>query len=94
MLATEKITTPRGKRLSYLVEALSLSGYSGSPVMAFRLHIETHFGGGMGEPVQGNSTNVENPGRPSLLGIDWGHFRAGLEADRVAPVGGVDQAAG
>ncbi len=78
MLATEKITTPRGKQLSYLVEALSLSGYSGSPVMAFRLHIETHFGGGigvsMGEPVQGNSINVGNPGKPSLLGIDWGHF--------------------
>jgi len=79
MLATEEIQTERGKQLSYLVEALSLSGYSGSPVLVFRLHIETHFGGGigvsMGEPVEANSINVGNPGRPSLLGIDWGHFR-------------------
>jgi hypothetical protein len=78
MLATEEITTPRGNQLSYLVEALSLSGYSGSPVLAFRLHIENHFGGGisvsLGEPVQSNFITAGNPGRPSLLGIDWGHF--------------------
>ena len=78
MLATEEIRTPRGKQLSYLVEALSLSGYSGSPVFIFRMHIESEFGGGigvsMGEPVRANRITVGNPGKPFLLGIDWGHF--------------------
>jgi Trypsin-like peptidase domain len=78
MLATEEIQTRRGEQLSYLVEAVSLSGYSGSPVLVFRMHLEGHWGGGvavsMGQPSTTGPYFVGEPGRPSLLGIDWGHF--------------------
>jgi hypothetical protein len=64
---------------SFVVEALSLAGYSGSPVLAFRLQLETPFMGGIrlsvGEPrdrtLQGQQGQ---PGEPVLLGIDWGHI--------------------
>lgn len=44
MRGTQRVATSRHiDQESFVVEALSLSGYSGSPVLAFRLHLETPF---------------------------------------------------
>jgi hypothetical protein len=63
---------------SFMVEALSVSGYSGSPVAIYRLHLETPFGGGvrlsMGEPGERRlQAQQGTAGTPALLGITWGH---------------------
>lgn len=89
MLATEKIETGRNRQLSYLVEALSLSGFSGSPVLVFRMHLEHRFDGSIGvsigSPQETNFITAGTPGEPSLLGVDWGHFR---DHQRVMDSGG------
>lgn len=80
MGGTAKLRTPRQiDQESFVVEALSLAGYSGSPVVAFRLQLETPFGGGVrlsvGEPSDRPlSVQQGTPGTPALLGIDWGHI--------------------
>jgi hypothetical protein len=66
-------------QLSFLVELLSRSGYSGSPVIVFRLQLETPFGGGVrlgiGEPADRRlASQVGTAGQPVLLGINWGHL--------------------
>jgi hypothetical protein len=63
---------------SFMVEALSVSGYSGSAVVVYRLHLETLFGGGvrlaMGEPSDRRlQAQAGRAGTPALLGITWGH---------------------
>jgi hypothetical protein len=49
-------------QLSFLVEARSLSGYSGSPVFVYRVP----------NTAYGPSRGIVNP---RLLGVDWGHLR-------------------
>jgi hypothetical protein len=66
-------------QLSYLVEVLSRSGYSGAPVIVFRLQVESTFRGNVrlaiGEPRDRNlSSQVGARGTPLLLGINWGHL--------------------
>lgn len=66
-------------QVSYLVEVLSKSGYSGSPVVAFRLQLEAPFAGGIrlsiGEPSDRPLKGQQgSPGTPRLLGINWGHL--------------------
>ncbi len=46
---------------SFLVEARSLSGYSGSPVFVYRMS----YGAVLGAP--------QGVAQPKLLGVDWGH---------------------
>jgi hypothetical protein len=63
---------------SFMVEALSLSGFSGSPVAAFRMHLQqSSFGGAitvaMGEPASRADFQQGTTGTPALLGITWGH---------------------
>ena len=65
-------------QLSYLVEVLSRTGYSGSPVIVFRLQLETpHMGGvriAIGEPRDRTlKGQFGMAGQPTLLGINWGH---------------------
>ena len=72
----QMIDTPRGvAQESFVVEALSLKGYSGSPVLIYDVHSESLFGGGerkrMSAPRSGGRTSAG----PLLLGIDWGHLR-------------------
>jgi hypothetical protein len=65
-------------QLSYLVEVLSRSGYSGSPAIVFRLQLEIpHVGGpqlSIGEPRPRAKSQAGTPGEPVLLGINWGHL--------------------
>jgi len=77
---TETIQTERGCQESYLVEALSLNGYSGSPVIAFGMQFQMDQQGsvslaygppGASNPIPGYPGK---PGPPLLLGIVWGHF--------------------
>jgi hypothetical protein len=65
-------------QLSFLVEVLSRSGYSGSPAIVFRLQLETPFGGGVRLSIGAPSdrplqSQVGTAGQPLLLGINWGH---------------------
>jgi hypothetical protein len=61
----ERITHPRGfEQESFLIEARSLSGYSGSPVF---LYIPPYDWRGQ---LHGTGTDVRHV---ALLGIDWGH---------------------
>ena len=67
------------EQLSYLVEILSRSGYSGSPVIVFRLQLETPYMGGVrigiGEPRDRPlKAQFGTSGSPTLLGINWGHI--------------------
>lgn len=56
---------------SFLIEARSLSGFSGSPVFLFVPPFSPRFlSGSFGPDERGLSTEVHT----GLLGIDWGHF--------------------
>lgn len=60
---------------SFLIEARSLSGFSGSPVMLYIPPFSNRFVGGDFEGgVQQDTTTM------ALLGIDWGSLRLGDEA--------------
>lgn len=82
-IAAPPVKVRNGKRgidqLSYLVEVLSRSGYSGSPAIVFRMQLVTPFMGGVrlsvGEPRDRHlSAQQGMPGSPVLLGINWGHL--------------------
>jgi hypothetical protein len=82
MQGTAPVPTERGiDQESFLVEALSIPGYSGSPVVAFKLHLEQNrvTGGislAVGDPrgTSFGSIRSGSPDLPVLLGIDWGHI--------------------
>jgi hypothetical protein len=81
MGGTEVVPNGRGEgQRSYLVEALSLNGYSGSPVIAFGMQFQMDKKRGIslayGPPGASNPipSYPGKPGPPLLLGIVWGHF--------------------
>ncbi len=61
---------------SFLVEARSLSGFSGSPVMLYIPPFSHRFRGGKFEPGDGLDTSTTT----GLLGVDWGNMHLGDEA--------------
>lgn len=86
MLPYEPVEHPRGTLVdSFLIEARSLSGYSGSPVFVY-IGGPRHFRWHESRGLQGH------PGPDwgfSLLGIDWGHqadYAKVLEPDSDTPV--------
>jgi hypothetical protein len=84
MMPFEPVRHPRGTLVeSFLVEARSLSGYSGSPVFAYIGSEQRYF--------DWDDSQGEHPPVPAgrariyLLGVDWGHdadYKAVLESDR------------
>jgi hypothetical protein len=95
MLPREKIRHPRGTLVdSFLVEARSLSGYSGSPVFLYR-QPGTPRSWTPVEDASGSAQSVQvglsRHGVMNLMGIDWGHdpdYKPVLEADRETRVSG------
>ena len=66
MYPAEPVPSPTGiTQESFLVEARSLSGYSGSPVIVYNI------AGGIATPYKGL---LDRP-RQALLGVDWCHLR-------------------
>jgi len=64
LLPSEPIPHPSGiRQQSFLVEARSLSGYSGSPVFSCTEGFGVLFSG-----------SARQTGDPPLLGVDWGHL--------------------
>jgi hypothetical protein len=79
MQQPQQVPTDRGiSQESFLVEMLSLSGYSGSPALAFRMHMVQPFIGEpkltVGPPRDPSGFKYRSSGLPALLGIDWGHI--------------------
>jgi hypothetical protein len=70
MLPAERIRQPERDhdQLSYLVEVLSVSGFSGSPVFA------TVRAGARRRGPQGQTINLLSDAGPFLIGVDWGHL--------------------
>ncbi|MFF0267894.1 trypsin-like peptidase domain-containing protein [Kribbella sp. NPDC004536] len=95
MLPSEKILHPRGTLVdSFLVEARSLSGYSGSPVFLNRQPgspYRMEWDEDAPEPGQALRSAPGRRGVIGFIGIDWGHdadYRPVLEPDRVTRVPG------
>jgi hypothetical protein len=64
-------------QLSFLVEARSLNGYSGSPVYIYREMTSW----------AGSTLQVDEP---RLLGVDWGHLKASSSTEHVVTWFGLD----
>ena len=89
MLPYEPLEHPRGTLVdSFLIEARSLSGYSGSPVFVFVMPYTFR-------DMEWNESEGPHRAREtraamlSLLGIDWGHnadFKPVLESDKRTPL--------
>src|SRR5690606_32765811 len=68
---------------SFLIEARSLSGFSGSPVFLYVPPFSPRFKTGGFEPDDHGFRSEVSTG---LLGVDWGSFRLG---DEVSPNTGI-----
>jgi hypothetical protein len=90
MLPYEPIEHPRGTLVdSFLVEARSLSGYSGSPVFLFIMPYTFRDMEWNDNTAGPNRARETRQARLSLLGIDWGHnkdFKPVLESDKETPL--------